>query len=1177
MAISHLKTLTVGDFTGTVTVFNSVGNTTTANATDIVRPSDWNSQHVQVLNLGGNTSGTNQLSGADIVFAGGNNITLSGNGSTVFISAPNAGGAGTGFTGVNATGTLNSNGLSLSVAPPGGGGGNLTISAAGSSVSSGSIVLSNSNNVSFGMNGSTITGSASFPAQTQFVLSNSNNVSFGTNASTVTASASFPAQTQFVLSNSNGLTFGTNASTVTASYNSTQFDFASNTTKYAGTGTSATNASITLNSNGLAISVAAPGGGAATVSAYAQSNTTLSTSGSMPVTSMQFAGAGLVSVGVSNGSVVVSGPGTIALPQISVGNSNLGNTLGNTGVVTGQLVLVGSNNITLSGSTNAGSMTISISGGGAGGGGVNIAASNTTFTSGTVNFSVAGGAATINSGAQAVGLSVPATSMLSGQGGVTVSTAGSTVYISAAGANPVFSAGASSSSLGSIIFANSNNVSFGLTTGSQITASASYNSTSGAGTGFTGVNATGTLNSNGLSLSVGVGGGGGVAIAASNSTFTSGTVVLSAAGGALTISNGAQSALFSVPATSSLSATGNASIGSAGNTFSIGANAAAVSLSGNSTSAGAGYSNVSTGTLILAGGNNITLSQNGASVTISGANVGGAQTGISSVAAGGTTYTSGSIQFVNSNSFSFLSTTGQGIVGSFSQSIQTQASGAIAGTGFTSAGAGVGVSGTLSTNGLSLSVTAPTQSNQTGAVFAQGNTFGQSSSSTYDARTLNLSFGPNISGGWSNSSVVISADAYNFIAVPGTTAPADSTVVFSNSNGVTFGLGGANSTVLTASVVTTYAPAVHSHAFSASGGSSAFTTLSFSNVNGVTFSNSAGQVAVTHDLQYTSATSAITAAAFPSANTTKFAGTGTSFGGTNLSGSMTLNSNGLTLSMSAANPGAGGGINIAASNTTFTSGTVVMSASGGAITINSGAQSVGFSVPATSSLVGVNGISIASAGSTISVSNNQWTGQWYQPELAGASVLVTQPNGTLFLRPFELDGYFDIVRVNMLQSFNSSRTTASFSASVSNASSSSGSGSWGLTGTALIFSRANTIPSNASYNSLISYASMTHSMSAGYSASASWNANVSSATCSLTTAYSVGFVSQVGSDGGVTYGNTGTTGTTQFSSTSTNQNSFSSSFGLSGPLAHLSAQRGIFIPAGTGLGSSAVPPGEYWL
>ena len=253
-----------------------------------------------------------------------------------------------------------------------------------------------------------------------------------------------------------------------------------------------------------------------------------------------------------------------------------------------------------------------------------------------------------------------------------------------------------------------------------------------------------------------------------------------------------------------------------------------------------------------------------------------------------------------------------------------------------------------------------------------------------------------------------------------------------------------------------------------------------------------------------------------------------------------------------------------------------MSANGGALTIASGAQSVLFSVPATSSLVGVGGISISTNGSTISVSNVQWTGLWYQPEIYGNTTALTQANGTVYIRPFEIDGYQDVDKINMFQSFNSSRSTASFSASVSAGNASSGSGSWGLSGTYIIFSRVNTNETNASYNSIISAFSNTYTNTAGYSASVSWSTNASSATASLTTAYTIGFVSQIDTNGGVTYGNTGTTGTTSFSSTSTNANSFSTSYVLSGIYAGMSGMRAIFMPAG-GLGTTALAPAEYWL
>lgn len=45
LSIQHAKNNTIADFTGVVTVGNSTGGTATANASDLVRPSDWNSEH----------------------------------------------------------------------------------------------------------------------------------------------------------------------------------------------------------------------------------------------------------------------------------------------------------------------------------------------------------------------------------------------------------------------------------------------------------------------------------------------------------------------------------------------------------------------------------------------------------------------------------------------------------------------------------------------------------------------------------------------------------------------------------------------------------------------------------------------------------------------------------------------------------------------------------------------------------------------------------------------------------------------------------------------------------------------------------------------------------------------------------------------------------------------------
>lgn len=72
MSIQHFYSQTVADGT----------------ATSVVRPSAWNSEHKQVLNIAGNTLGTSQITGSDIVWAGGTNISLSANGSTVSIVGP---------------------------------------------------------------------------------------------------------------------------------------------------------------------------------------------------------------------------------------------------------------------------------------------------------------------------------------------------------------------------------------------------------------------------------------------------------------------------------------------------------------------------------------------------------------------------------------------------------------------------------------------------------------------------------------------------------------------------------------------------------------------------------------------------------------------------------------------------------------------------------------------------------------------------------------------------------------------------------------------------------------------------------------------------------------------------------------------------------------------------------
>jgi hypothetical protein len=76
-AIFHVKSNTIGDFTGTVTVMNSAGSTATANATDLVRPVDWNSGHRFAQTIAGNTAGQSTGAGTNFVYGGTNGVTLS--------------------------------------------------------------------------------------------------------------------------------------------------------------------------------------------------------------------------------------------------------------------------------------------------------------------------------------------------------------------------------------------------------------------------------------------------------------------------------------------------------------------------------------------------------------------------------------------------------------------------------------------------------------------------------------------------------------------------------------------------------------------------------------------------------------------------------------------------------------------------------------------------------------------------------------------------------------------------------------------------------------------------------------------------------------------------------------------------------------------------------------------
>lgn len=78
MAVSHVFSNIIADATGTLTIWNGATTATVA-ASDLVKPSNWNSVHANNVTLTGNTLGNSSLTGTNIVYGGSNNVTLSGN------------------------------------------------------------------------------------------------------------------------------------------------------------------------------------------------------------------------------------------------------------------------------------------------------------------------------------------------------------------------------------------------------------------------------------------------------------------------------------------------------------------------------------------------------------------------------------------------------------------------------------------------------------------------------------------------------------------------------------------------------------------------------------------------------------------------------------------------------------------------------------------------------------------------------------------------------------------------------------------------------------------------------------------------------------------------------------------------------------------------------------------
>jgi hypothetical protein len=523
-----------------------------------------------------------------------------------------------------------------------------------------------------------------------------------------------------------------------------------------GTVTLAGGNNITLSQAGNAITISGPNvGGAQTgISGIANSETTytsgtvsLSEQGALTIrstTGQQFqfsvpatsslSATGIVSVS-TNGSTI-----SIGAPGYSAGISTLGNTSGDTGYASQRLNLVGGNNITLSGSTNGGSMSLTISGpnvGGAQTGISGIVGSDATYTSGTVTFTGVGGGVTVNSNTgQRIDISVAAQSVQpETQTFIAGISASDTLYTS-----------------GNVRFTGSQAVTVRSGTGQLVVIDAPAQSVQPETQTFiAGISASDTLYTSGNVRFTGVGGG----ITVSSNTGQRVDLSVAAPVAATNLSVGVSTGGNTAGDTGVATGSRFVIVGSNGITASQGtaAGATTVTLSGITQSVQtqggfvslgvstggntAGNTQVSTGSrFVLVASGNLTASQataaGASTVTLSVAAQSvqpETQTFIGGISASDTNYTSGTVRFTGSNMITVKSSgAGQTVIIDATQTVQTQ--------GVLSAG----VSNVGNTSG---NTTVNTGSR---LVFAGGNNITLSQGTAAGATTITIS-APNLGAG----------------------------------------------------------------------------------------------------------------------------------------------------------------------------------------------------------------------------------------------------------------------------------------------------------------------------------------------------------------------------------------------------------------------------------------------
>jgi hypothetical protein len=687
---------------------------------------------------------------------------------------------------------------------------NINVSAGTTSNNLSAFTFSNSNGLSFGLNGSTLTGSYTVPSTVGLIsainvsagttsnnlsaitFSNSNGLSFGLNGSTITGSYTVPTQTnqtegRYAIGNTTGQSssstfdartmsisgagnisvgYSGNALVISGSAANGNINISAGTTSNNLTNfvfSNSNNVSFGLNGSTITATITVPAQTNQTVGLYALGNTTQNSSTTLDARSLSFNGLGAATVGYSNGSIQISVPVQSVQTQsniqaiydgansISTGTIRYSNSNGISFGINGQTLTASHNGITTQTNQTVGLYAL----------GNTTQNSSTTLDARSLSFN---GLGNITAGYSNGSIQLSGSQSVQTQNIV------------------VPSAGTQTATSGTIVYSNSNNITFGMSNSSRITAS--YNFNLSAGTTSNNLNAITFSNSNGVTFGL------------NGSVITASVVPPS--GAVVTVSAGTTS--NALPAIYFNNAN-NVSFGLDGSTIT----ASVVPPSGAVINISAGTTSNNVTALTFSNSNGLSFGLNGS--TITGSYTVPTQTNqtVGLYALGNTTQNSSSTLDARSLSFNGLGIITVGysngsIQLSASQSVQTQSNIQAIYDGANSISTGTirfsnsngisfGVNGqtiTASHNGIT------SQTNQTLGLYAAGNTTGQSSSSTFDARSVTFSGAGVASVGYSNGSVVISVPAagasINISA--GTTSNNLNAITFSNSNGLAFGLNG---------------------------------------------------------------------------------------------------------------------------------------------------------------------------------------------------------------------------------------------------------------------------------------------------------------------------------------------------------------------------------------------------